>query len=67
MRHPRPNIVVDYYAKIDAARGLREPKCCHTCALYQENGICQEFSEEPPAEFAAQLDQCQEWICIVPF
>jgi hypothetical protein len=67
MRHEQPKIVSDYYAKISALRAIKEPKCCHTCENYSENGICQEFSEEPPADFAAQPNQCDKWMCIIPF
>ena len=67
MRHPQPNIVSEYYDKVNAMRDIKEPKCCHTCDSYTEEGICREYLIEPPEDFAQQLNQCEEWIPIIPF
>ena len=40
MRHPQPELVKNYYAKVDALLDIKEPKCCHTCDDYMENGLC---------------------------
>jgi len=39
MRHPQPQIVKDYYAEVNALLDIKEPKCCHTCDDYMENGL----------------------------
>ena len=57
MRHPQPKIVSDYYDKVNALRDIKEPKCCHTCDSYTEEGTCREYSIEPPEEFSQQLNQ----------
>jgi len=67
MRHPQPKIVKDYYAKVEAFYDMNEPKCCHTCDSYSEEGICQEYLIAPPEDFAQQLNQCEEWLPIIPF
>ena len=71
MRHQQPKVVIDYYAQIEflaaERRAIRQPECCHTCENYNESGICQEFLKEPPADFAAQLNQCEKWFPIIPF
>jgi len=67
MRHPQPKLVKDYYAKVEAFYDMKEPKCCHTCDSYSEEGICHEYLIAPPEEFAQQLNQCEKWIPIIPF
>jgi len=67
MRHQRPKVVIDYYEAVDAFFEIKEPQCCHTCEHYDENGICQEFLEAPPADFAEKLNQCDKWMMIIPF
>jgi len=67
MRHPQPKLVKDYYAKVNAINDIYEPKCCHTCGSYTEEGTCREYSSEPPEDFAQQLNQCEEWFPIIPF
>lgn len=67
MRHPQPKLVKDYYDKVNALRDIKEPKCCHTCDSYTEEGTCREYSIAPPEEFAQQLNQCEKWIPIIPF
>ena len=67
MRHLQPKIVKDYYAKVEAFYDMNEPKCCHTCDSYSEEGICQEYLIAPPEDFAQQLNQCEEWLPIIPF
>ena len=61
MRHEKPSIVVAW------ERGVLAPKCCHTCENYDEQGVCQVYIEEPPAEFAATQDQCDQWKMMIPF
>ena len=67
MRHPQPKLVKDYYAKVNALLDMKEPKCCHTCDSYDEEGICQEYLIAPPEDFAQQINQCEKWIPIIPF
>jgi len=43
------------------------PKCCHTCEHYGTDGLCVEFFQEPPAEFAAEVDVCDKWESELPF
>jgi hypothetical protein len=67
MRHKTPKVVEEYNAKVNAIVDINEPKCCHTCDYYMENGLCQQYQIEPPEDFASQLDQCQDWLPIIPF
>jgi hypothetical protein len=55
--------LVDYREWIKAG----PPKCCHTCEMYGNDGLCTEFFMTPPAEFAAEVDACPKWECEVPF
>ncbi len=63
MRPPKPKIVVLYEEVIKNG----PPRCCHTCAEYDEDGQCLRFDSEPPEAFAATPDACQEWIMEIPF
>ena len=56
MRHPQPKLVKDYYAKVEAFYDMKEPKCCHTCDSYSEEGICHEYLIAPPEDFAQQIN-----------
>ena len=67
MRHKTPLIVSEHYEKVDAIHNIHEPKCCHTCDSYNENGLCQEYLTQPPEDFAQSLNQCAEWLPIIPF
>ena len=63
MRHAEPDLVTDYKRWLAAG----PPRCCHTCDHYGVDGLCVEFFQEPPAEFAAEVDACDKWECEVPF
>ena len=58
MRHERPRRLQDYYTL---------PKFCHTCDLYNEQGVCQKHKMEPPEEFASTEDACPDWLEDIPF
>jgi hypothetical protein len=63
MRHSEPHTVTVYRQTLKA----RPPKVCHTCDHYDERGICAEFSEAPPEDFAQQDGACKLWQEEVPF
>ena len=63
MRHPEPEIVTIYRATTRA----EPPKVCHTCDHYGKDGICAEFNDEPPEEFASEPNGCSLWECEIPF
>ena len=67
MKHPVPDFVKEYYAKVDALSDINEPECCHTCDHYNEEGTCLKYLIEPPEDFAQKLNQCEEWLPIIPF
>lgn len=60
MRPEPPGFVKDFY---DA----RQPRCCHTCDFYDEDGFCQHFKERPPERFDQQQNLCEKWMQIIPF
>jgi hypothetical protein len=62
-RHPEPDSITDYKRLI--AQG--PPKCCHSCEFYDVKGKCVVFFMAPPADFAATVGECPEWVCDVPF
>lgn len=43
------------------------PKCCHTCEHLDEDGLCILYDEEPPEDFAATIEACNDWIEELPF
>lgn len=43
------------------------PVCCHTCDLYMGDGVCDKHKMSPPAEFAATMGACPDWIGEIPF
>mgnify|MGYP007046923185 CR=1 FL=1 len=43
------------------------PKICHTCHNYKKDGVCSEFGEEPPEDFALQDEACPSWEDEIPF
>lgn len=63
MRPPKPTIVARYEEAIKNG----PPKCCHTCAEYDADGICQRFETEPPEDFAAREGACEHWTMEIPF
>ena len=63
MRHPEPAIVTHYRATINAP----VPQVCTTCDHYRPDGVCAEFNEPPPPEFASEPGGCALWIEAVPF
>jgi hypothetical protein len=67
MRHKQPPEVVKYFEQMEELRLLVEPQCCHTCDAYTKEGMCQEYSIAPPEDFAAKLNECQEWAPMIPF
>lgn len=58
-RHKQPDILISWRDG--------PPKMCHTCEYYDEDGVCQEHQQEPPEEFAASPDACQDWLEAIPF
>lgn len=58
-RHPEPECVIIY------RQG--PPKCCHTCDSYTQDGECERFGTEPPADFAATPGACPNWLMEIPF
>ena len=63
MRHPEPAIVTHYLATLAA----EPPRVCHTCDHYRPDGVCAEFGEAPPPEFASEPGGCALWVWEVPF
>jgi len=62
-RHPDPPIVTQWRKLIEQG----PPKCCATCDKYRSDGICEEFDEAPPIEFAQTPGACESWVREVPF
>lgn len=62
-RHPEPAIVTLYRQTLAA----EPPRVCHTCDFYQPNGVCAEYNDTPPAEFASEPGGCALWVWEVPF
>lgn len=62
-RHPEPEIVTLYRTTLRA----EPPRVCHTCDHYSAQGVCAEFHDEPPADFASEPNQCELWVEVVPF
>jgi len=63
MRHPEPAIVTHYRNTLKA----EPPRVCHTCDFYQPNGVCAEYNDTPPVEFANEPGGCALWEWEVPF
>lgn len=63
MRHPEPPIVTLYRETLKAD----PPRVCHTCDHYSKNGLCAEFNEAPPVEFADSHGACALWVWEIPF
>ena len=63
MRHQEPEIVKHYRQVLVQ----RPPKCCHTCYHYTQGGLCDKFDMQPPEDFAATPDQCDQWQDEIPF
>jgi len=62
-RHPEPAIVTHYRNTLKA----EPPRVCHTCDHYTPDGICAEFGEAPPPEFANEPGGCALWVWEIPF
>lgn len=62
-RHPEPEIVKIYRATINAPA----PQVCTTCDHYRPDGVCAEYNDTPPAEFASEPGGCALWVEAVPF
>lgn len=62
-RHPEPEIVKIYRATINSP----VPQVCTTCDNYRPDGVCAEFNEPPPPEFASEPGGCALWVWEVPF
>lgn len=62
-RHPEPAIVTHYRATLKA----EPPRVCHTCDHYRPDGVCAEFNEAPPPEFASEPGGCALWELEIPF
>ena len=63
MRHPEPQIVILYRATLNA----EPPRVCTTCDHYTEQGVCAEYNDTPPLEFANEPGGCALWEWEVPF
>ena len=63
MRHPEPEIVKIYRATINAP----VPQVCTTCDHYRPDGVCAEYNDTPPLEFASEPGGCALWMEAVPF
>ena len=63
MRHAEPESVTIYRATLKA----EPPKVCHTCDFYSKEGVCMEFNQEPPEQFANMPGQCSLWVWEIPF
>ena len=62
-RHPMPQILVDYEQWVSQG----PPRICHTCTHYDNHGTCQKYQMEPPEDFAATPDACDDYKQEVPF
>ena len=62
-RHPEPEIVKIYRATINAP----VPQVCTTCDHYTEQGLCAEYNDTPPPEFASEPGGCALWELEIPF
>jgi hypothetical protein len=62
-RHPEPAIVTHYRATLKA----EPPRVCHTCDHYRPDGVCAEYNDTPPPEFASEPGGCALWEWEVPF
>jgi hypothetical protein len=66
MRHPKPQALIDYEAKLH--RLMEQcPKVCHNCINYGTSGECNIFGQAPPAEFASTPGGCDKWDADIPF
>ncbi len=48
-------------------KDMKQPRMCHNCKHYDEQGICLEFEGEPPEVFANKNNACELWVDEVPF
>lgn len=62
-RHPEPAIVTLYRTTLAA----EPPRVCHTCDHYTEQGVCAEYNDTPPMEFANEPGGCALWELEIPF
>jgi len=46
LRHAEPEVVRKYKEIVNNP----PPRCCHTCAFYTDNGLCDKFGMEPPED-----------------
>lgn len=64
LRHQEPEAVRQYRQLL--AQG--EPRCCHTCDRYDQDGNCTEHQMQPPADFAGTIPTpCEDWHPEIPF
>jgi hypothetical protein len=63
MKVKEPEIVTLYRQQIRQS----PPKVCHTCDNYAEDGMCLEFSQEPPELFTRTVGVCDLWSEEIPF
>jgi hypothetical protein len=63
MRHSEPTIVTVYRTTLRA----EPPRVCTTCDHYGQDGVCAEFQDEPPADFASEPGGCSLWEIEIPF
>jgi len=62
-----PIEVIQWREQVQAYHLLQAPQCCHTCDNYNDDGSCSLYIMTPPAEFAAAIGQCPEWMEVIPF
>jgi len=43
------------------------PQVCTTCDHYRPDGVCAEYNDTPPVEFANEPGGCALWEWEVPF
>jgi len=63
MRHPEPPSVIHYRETLKA----EPPQVCTTCDHYGKDGVCAEFNEHPPIDFASEHGACALWVWKIPF
>ena len=42
-------------------------KCCATCEHLDDKGWCEKFDDHPPLDFIEQTNDCEFYLCVVPF
>lgn len=61
-RHPEPQVLKDWRETVKP-----QPKVCHNCDFYTQEGLCEKFDQEPPLEFSQTPSACDQWLEAIPF